>query len=175
MSGKLIAGFIVVFSLLFGAGLYYTQVYAYYDRLDVSAPAATVRATTFEGLTEDILAESFEGIDADTSPIRFRACFTTPLSVAMMSETFEPYDRPEPLIAPKWFSCFDAKKIGADLESGAALAFMGEENIEYGIDRVIAVYPDGHGFAWNQINRCGDAVFDGDPAPMGCPPAPEGN
>jgi hypothetical protein len=175
MNGKLIAGFIVVLALVFGAGLYYTQVYAYYDRLDASAPAATIHATSFAGLPEDILAENFEGIDADTSPIKFRACFTTPLSVAMMTETFQPYDRPAPLIAPSWFSCFDAKRIGADLEAGLAIAFMGEENITYGIDRVIAVYPDGRGYAWNQINRCGAAVFDGDPAPAGCPPAPEGN
>ncbi|SFI54570.1 DUF6446 family protein [Celeribacter neptunius] len=175
MNGKLIAGFIVVLALVFGAGLYYSQVYAYYDRLDASAPAADIRATTFEGVTEDLLAENFEGIDAETSPIRFRACFITPLSVAMMSETFQPYVRPEPLIAPKWFGCFDAKRIGADLEAGEAVAFLGEENFEYGIDRVVAVYPDGRGYAWNQINRCGKAVFDGDPAPMGCPPAPEGN
>ncbi|TNE70072.1 MAG: histidine kinase [Rhodobacteraceae bacterium] len=175
MNGKLIAGFIVVLALVFGAGLYYTQVYAYYDRLDASAPAAAIRATSFEGLSEDILAEDFEGIDADTSPLKFRACFTTPLSVAMMTETFRPYARPSPLIAPSWFSCFDAKRIGADLEAGRAVAFMGEENITYGFDRVIAVYPDGHGYAWTQANRCGEAVFDGKPAPAGCPPAPEGN
>ncbi|WP_460274626.1 DUF6446 family protein [Celeribacter sp. ULVN23_4] len=175
MNGKLIAGFIVVLAIVFGAGLYYTQVHAYYERLDASAPVAEIHATTFAGISEDLLAEKFEGIDADTSPIKFRACFMTPLSVAMMTETFQPYVRPEPLVAPHWFSCFDAKRIGADIESGRAVAFLGQENIEYGIDRVVAVYPDGRGYAWNQINRCGEAVFDGEPAPAGCPPAPEGN
>ncbi|MGR3625750.1 MAG: DUF6446 family protein, partial [Limimaricola sp.] len=28
--------------------------------------------------------------------------------------------------------------------------------------------------AWNQINVCGEVVFDGDPAPAGCPTPPEG-
>ncbi|AJE48194.1 DUF6446 family protein [Celeribacter indicus] len=175
MNGKLVAGFIVVLAVVFGAGLYYFQVYAYYDRLDAAAPAAQIHATGFAGASEDILAENFEGIDADTSPIRFRACFTTPLSLSMMTESFVPYERPAPLVAPNWFSCFDANRIGEDLEAGKAVAFMGEENIEYGIDRVIAVYPDGRGYAWNQINHCGEAVFDGDPTPADCPPAPQGN
>ena len=54
------------------------------------------------------------------------------------------------------------------------MAFLGEENITYGIDRVIAVMPDGRGFGWNQINACGEVVFDGDAAPEGCPTPPEG-
>ena len=33
MSGRLLGSIIVVFSLLFGVALYYTQVYAYYDRI----------------------------------------------------------------------------------------------------------------------------------------------
>lgn len=175
MNGKIIAGGIVVSAILFGAGLYYSTVYAHYEPLDTSSDAAQISATTFEGTQEDLLAEAVEGIDGDSSPIKFRACFTTPLSVAMLTETFAPYERPAPLVAPKWFACFDAKQIGEDLETGAAVAVMGEENFKYGFDRVVAVYPDGRGFAWNQINRCGQAVFDGDPAPAGCPPAPEGN
>ncbi|ALI56415.1 DUF6446 family protein [Celeribacter marinus] len=174
MNGKLIVGGIVLTAIVFGAGLYYSQVYAYYETFDASAPRATVRATTFDGVAEDILAADYEGIDANTSPIRFRACFTTPLSTAMMTETFVPYEAAEPLIAPKWFGCFDAKQIGDDLEAGTAMAFLGEANFDYGIDSVIAVYPDGRAFSWHQINPCGEAVFDGDPAPEGCPPAPQG-
>ena len=41
------------------------------------------------------------------------------------------------------------------------------------IDRIVAVFPDGRGYAWHQINACGEVVFDGDPAPEGCPPVPE--
>ena len=53
MSGKLIAGFIVVLSILFGAGLYYSQVYAYYEPVAATAPQADIRATTFAGVTEE--------------------------------------------------------------------------------------------------------------------------
>lgn len=172
MNGKWVAGFIVIAAILFGGALYYNQEYAFYDRVSADASAQDIVATTFSGSVETLLAERFEGVDAPTSPIKFRACFSTPLSTAMMTETFVPYEKAEPLIAPRWFDCFDAKKIGADIENGRAFAFLGEENITYGIDRVIAVYPDGTAFAWNQINHCGEAVFDGDPAPEGCPAAP---
>ena len=50
---------------------------------------------------------------------------------------------------------------------------MGEENIYWGIDRIVAIMDDGRAFAWNQINKCGAEVFDGQPAPAGCPPQPE--
>ena len=91
-----------------------------------------------------------------------------------MTETFLPHERAEPKVAPKWFDCFDADEIGAALRNGSALAFMGTENIEYGIDRIVAVMTDGRGFAWHQINRCGEIAFDGDPLPPSCPPKPEG-
>lgn len=175
MNGKIVAGGIVVLAVIFGVGLYYSTEYAHYAPLETSSEAAHLTATTFAGTQEDLLIDSIEGVDGISSPIKFRACFTTPMSVAMMTESFEPYLRPTPLVAPSWFDCFDAKRIGADLETGTAVAFVGQENFTYGIDRVIAVYPDGRGYAWNQINPCGQAVFDGDPLPLGCPPAPEGN
>ncbi|WP_417270279.1 DUF6446 family protein [Celeribacter sp.] len=174
MNGKFIVGGIVLTAIVFGAGLYYSQVYAYYEKLDASAPEATVQLMTFDGVAEDILASDYQGIDADTSPIRYRACFTTPLSTAMMTETFVPYENAEPLIAPSWFECFDAEQIGADLEKGNAVAFLGAQTVHYGVDSVIAVYPDGRAYSWHQINPCGAAVFDGEPAPTGCPAAPQG-
>jgi hypothetical protein len=80
-----------------------------------------------------------------------------------------------PLNAPGWFDCFDAAEIGAALLRGDARAILSRENVPYGIDRVIALYPDGRGFAWTQINHCGDVVFDGRPAPADCPPRPGGS
>lgn len=164
----------MLFALLFGIGIYYTQVYAYYERVSDTAPDAQVMLTSVvSGAPEEVIADGFEGIDAESSPIRFRACFTTPMSLAMLSETYVIHDDPVPLIAPGWFDCFDAKTIGAALESGEALGFLGQANITYGVDRVVAVFPDGRGYAWNQLNHCGEVVFDGKPAPEGCPPAPE--
>jgi hypothetical protein len=57
------------------------------------------------------------------------------------------------LTGPAWFGCYDAVEIGEALERGEAFAFMSEVNIRDGVDRVIAVFPDGRGFAWHQLNE----------------------
>ena len=177
MSGKFYAGFIVISAIFAGVAIYYLQVYGYYREIAVNTPAAEVRLTTNAGVAEPIMIDGFEGIDADSSPIRYRACFRTPQTMAMMTETYRVYEDAVPLNAPNWFACFDAQAIGAALENGSAVAYLGEENIIYGIDRVVAVLEDGRAFAWNQINPCGKVVFDGKPVPEGCPPPParEGN
>lgn len=161
-----------MFALVAGVAMYYLQVYAFYDEVPVSD--GNVQLTSLiSGVPEEIVAESFRGIDSDSSPVRYRACFDTELSLALLTETYVGLDNAEPLVAPSWFDCFDAVQIGADLENGTALAFMGQENVTYGIDRIVAVYPDGRGYVWNQINFCGEVVFDGDPVPEECPTPPE--
>lgn len=127
-----------------------------------------------DDLPEDILVRDFRGIDADTSPIKFRACFSVENSIAYLTETYVIADEAEPIRAPGWFDCFDVEALTDDIASGAAVAFLGERDIRYGVDRVIAVYGDGRAFAWNQFNRCGLAVYSGNEAPDGCPPAPTG-
>jgi len=163
----------LVSALIAGALLYYQQVYAYYTLVQ-AGPEGVQMTSVVSGQPEPIIFDSFEGIDADSSPLRYRACFTTVLSQAMLTETFIITDAGEPRVAPTWFDCFDAAQIGADLESGEAIAFLGTENVRYGIDRIVAIYPDGRGYAWHQINACGEVVFDGNPTPEDCPPAPEG-
>jgi Family of unknown function (DUF6446) len=139
-----------------------------------SAQAGEVQLTSVvSGLPEVILFENFKAIDSGSSPIRFRACFDTGLSQAMLTETYVTYAAATPLVAPGWFDCFDAEAIGTALQSGEAIAFMGVQDIAYGIDRVVAVLPDGRGYAWHQINPCGKVVFSGEAAPEGCPPVPE--
>ncbi|MDN5788883.1 DUF6446 family protein [Pseudorhodobacter sp.] len=162
----------MISALLVGGAIYYLQVYGYYHEIAASAPAAEIRMTTVEGAVEPVLIEGFQGIDAESSPIRFRACFHTPQSMAMLTETYQVYEKAEPLVAPSWFSCFDAEAIGEALEQGRATAYLGEANIKYGIDRVVVVMDDGRAFAWNQINACGAVVFNGDPAPEDCPVPP---
>ncbi|WP_372885136.1 DUF6446 family protein [Shimia sp.] len=175
MTGKLLAGAIVLISLIAGAAIYYQQVFAYYEPVSATGQGDVQMTLLVTGQPEPILYEDFEAIDATSSPIRYRACFTTTQSLPMMTETYVAYDRAEPLVAPGWFDCFDAKEVGRALETGEALAFLGAENIEYGIDRVVAVMSDGRGFVWHQINSCGEVVFDGKPAPDHCPPKPEGH
>ena len=161
-----------MFALAFGAVMYYLQVYAFYDEVQASTDDV-VLTSLVSGEPEPILYDNFQGIDADSSPVRYRACFDTPTSLALMTETYQIHDDAVPLVAPNWFDCFDADAIGADLESGVAIAFMGTENIQYGIDRIVAVYGDGRAVSWNQINACGEVAFHGDPVPAGCPTPPE--
>ena len=172
MNGKVVAIVLLVSGLLAGAGMYWTQLYAFYE--DVEAEVADVQLTGLvTGMAEPIPHENFEGIDADSSPLRYRACFDIGLSLATLTESYVLYDDPVPLEAPGWFDCYNADEVGAALESGAALGFLGEANIVYGIDRVVAVFRDGRARSWHQINRCGEEVFDGRPAPEGCPEPPE--
>jgi len=173
VSGKLIAAVIVLAGLIAGVAIYYLQIYAFYEPVAAGSPAAEVRLTSVSsGQPETIAVEGFEGIDADSSPVRYRACFTLGQPLDKLTGSYAIHDDPVPLVAPGWFGCFDARAIGAALERGEAVAFMGQENIRYGIDRVIAVFPDGRGYAWNQINHCGEVVFEGKPAPEGCPKPP---
>ena len=156
MNGKIVAGGIVVTSLLAGGLMYWLQVYAFYQ--PVTLPAAQEMRLTPIGsdLPEAIVVENFQGIDATSSPLRFRSCFTTPLSLGTLTETYQIYDKADPLLAPGWFACFDAQKIGEALQSGEAVAFLSQANVANGVDRVIAVFPDGRGFAWHQLNGSED-------------------
>ena len=153
--------------------MYYLQVYGFYDEVQANDVDDVQLTSVVSGLPEAILYENFEAIDAESSPLRYRACFETPMSQAMLTETYEIYDDPVPNVAPGWFDCFEASQVGAALEEGTAIAFLGTGNIVYGFDRVVAVGEDGRGYVWHQINHCGETVFDGDPVPEGCPPPPE--
>ena len=151
-AGKLLAGGIVVIALVAGIAMYWLQEYAYYTEA-AFRPGAEILLTPIEGGTpEPILAEAVQGIDATSSPLRFRACFHTPMSQAMLTETYKVYETPTPLNGPSWFDCFDAAAIGAALQSGEAIAFLSQANIAPSIDRVVAVFPDGRAYAWHQLS-----------------------
>ncbi len=167
MTGKFLVGAIAVGALLVGAAMYYSQVYAYYE--PVNEPDNGITLTTLSGEQEPILVQDFEGIDATSSPIRYRACFTTPTSIEELTETFAIYEHAEPLTAPGWFDCFDAFAIGEDIETGQATAFLSEKNIEYGVDRVVAVNGKGQAFVWHQLNNCGEKTYDGTAVGEECP------
>jgi len=142
MSGKtLIIGF-AVFLVIFGAGLYYSLVYAYYETVD--------------GVTEVMVQErtitvtDYEGIDATSSGLKLRGCFTV---IPSDFEGLAMDVKAIPLSAPKWFDCFDVEELHKDLNAGRALAYLAVENEKDGIDRVIAVYPDGRAYQWRQLNE----------------------
>lgn len=146
MNGRIPALVLIAAAVAAGIGVWYAQEYGFYDRLDPSAAALTVIA---DGKPVALATDGVEAIDASSSPIRWRACFhlTEPLPADA-----QPFAGPTPLIAPGWFSCFDAGRIGADLASGAARAYLSQPEIRPDVDRVIAVYPDGRAFGWHQFN-----------------------
>lgn len=157
MNGKFAAGFIVLTALVAGAAMYYLQVYAFYEPVDAAAPAAQIHLQALDGaVVEPMLISDFQGIDADSSPLRFRGCFVTSMTLPMLTESYKIYENPTPLIAPSWFKCFDAGQIDADLMAGKAVAFLSDANIHPGVDRVVAVYPDGRAYAWQQLNESAD-------------------
>ncbi|MCF2904493.1 DUF6446 family protein [Octadecabacter sp. CECT 8868] len=159
--------------------MYYQLVYAGYAELTRSEVGEIQLVSVVSGESEPIMLDNLKAIDTVEDGVRlsgaisFRACFDTPHSQAMLSETFVIFDDAVPLNAPPWFDCFNAQEIGLALEEGAAIAFLSEENISFGVDRVVAVLPDGRGFVWHQLNACGEAVFDGESNPEGCPDVPE--
>jgi hypothetical protein len=151
VNGKIVGGFLVLTGAVAGIAMYWLQVYAFYEPASFTPGAEIMLTPIASGVPEPILAENVSGIDADSSPLRFRACFTTPQSIAMLTETYKAYENAVPLNAPEWFDCFDAAAIGAALEKGEALAFLSQANVHPGVDRVVAVFLDGRAYAWHQL------------------------
>jgi hypothetical protein len=81
-------------------------------------------------------------------------------------------DGVEPRNAPNWFDCFDAGKLTEVLENGRALTFLGQKNIHYGVDRIVAITDDGHGYVWHEFNNCGEKAYDGTVIGETCPERP---
>ena len=147
MNGKILAGGLVLFAAIFGAALWYFQLYAYYE--DVSG------LETVEVQGRAVPVSDYRGVDADTSPNKLRGCFTVD------PDAFEGVplaENPEPLIAPPRLDCFDAEQIARDLEAGRAVAYLAgdetpEEAVDYEVVRMIAVYPDGRAYMWRHYRE----------------------
>lgn len=173
VTGKFLAGLIVICGLIGGAAMYYLQVYAYYDDVVPNGTSDVVLIHKDTGESTPIAYQQFKAIDAQSSPIRYRACFSTSVPLEKLRDTFVVIEDAVPLHAPGWFDCFDAEDIGDSIEMGQAVAFLSVKDVIYGIDRVTTILPDGRGFAWNRINHCGQKAFDGKKLPPDCPPPPE--
>lgn len=152
-SGRILVSVIVGVTAIFGAALWWFVNYAYYTELDdIAFIVQRGDGVAFE-VPLDPAANAVRAIDASSSPLRFRACFTLPPDqAAELIETAFAYDDPVPLGAPGWFDCFDAEAIGTALEAGQASAILIQRDITRGIDRVGALFPDGRAFAWHQLN-----------------------
>ncbi|WP_316012858.1 DUF6446 family protein [Roseobacter sp. HKCCA0434] len=146
MNGKWLVGLFVGFAVIFGIGMYYAQLYAFYE--ETEADSITVAG-------REVAVSDWRGIDADTSPNKLRACLT--VDPADFADA-PPAPNPQPLVAPGWFDCFDARAIAADLDSGAATAYLLADEtqadaVDYEILRMIAVYPDGRAFLWRHYRE----------------------
>ena len=158
MKGSFLITILLVIAGTMGIGLWYTIEKAYYVNVtDISEinVGGTIRKV-----------QNYNGIDADTSPLKLRACFDVDWEYNFSVD----YKKiATPLIAPKAFSCFDAKKIGFDIQAENASVILADVNNPFGFDKYIVQYPDGKSYMWRQINECGKAHFAGDPLPVGCP------
>ena len=147
MNGKLLVSVFVAAAALFGAALWYFQIYAHYEQVS-GLEAITVQ-------DRRIAVADYRGIDAATSPNKLRGCFTVDPAAfdgVVLAEN------PDPLVAPPWFDCFDAEAIAGDLASGRATAYLAadetpEAAAEYEVVRIIAVYPDGRAFMWRHYRE----------------------
>ncbi len=141
MRGRPLMIGLIAFTALFAAALYYAQVFAWYER---SSGVGALRVGS-----EVVPIADYQGIDATSSPLKLRGCFRAdPASFAAAT----PAPEAEPLTAPFWFRCFDARTIGADLAAGRATALALEYDTPPGFDVVVALYPDGRGYLWRRLN-----------------------
>ncbi|WP_187431159.1 hypothetical protein ROLI_008570 [Roseobacter fucihabitans] len=168
MNGKIVGIVILSCALFAGAALYYLQVYGFYREATSALPEVQLVSLTSDQ-SETIETRAIQAIDADSSPIRFRACFETPLSLAVLSAAYVSLERATPRNAPNWFDCFDAEAIAQDLASGQAAAFLGQKNVDFGVDRIVAITQDGRGYIWHELNDCGEKAYDGTIVGEECP------
>ena len=173
MTGKLLALILVISAVLAGAGMYYLQVYGFYYEIEPRPGQDVVLLAQGTDTPEVITYSAFQAIDADSSPIRYRACFETDLTPDELTR-FVPAEDPEPLTAPGWFDCYDAVSLADALKTGQAQAYMGTKNVHYGVDRIVAITQDGKGYVWHALNNCGEKAYDGTVVGEECPPRPEG-
>ncbi|MCG6110951.1 MAG: DUF6446 family protein [Paracoccus sp.] len=141
--GKIAAVGLLVATVAAGGGMWYAQEYGYYDSID---PATVTLEVATPAGQQPLTIADVEAIDAGSSPLRWRAC----AKASDIPADAIPFPDATPLIGPRWFDCFDARQIGADLESGAARAVLSVEDIRPDVDRVLAIYPDGRVYGWHQ-------------------------
>ena len=169
MNGKWVGIALLLCAAFAGGGLYYLQVFGFYDRVAAEPGREVLLSPAGDHPPEPILVREFEAIDADSSPIRYRACFTTDETIDALSARYVRLPDAEPRNAPFWFSCFDARAIGQGIEEGTVSVFLGVKNHAYGVDRLVAIDAQGQGWVWHELNDCGKKAYDGTVVGEACP------
>ncbi len=172
MNGKVFVSVLLGAPLIVGASVYYLQVYGFYEEIAPTGASDVQLVLAEGGATEPVAHADFQAIDADSSPIRYRACFTTSVTLEEARAAYVGAPKALPRNAPGWFSCFDASAIGGEIKAGTASIFLSRKNIEYGVDRVVAITDDGRGYIWHTLNECGTKDYTGTPVGEACPTRP---
>ena len=148
-SGRWIVLAILGITAVFAGAQWWFQTRAYYEPVALDALPVTLA----DGATITLPLTGAQAIDADTSPLRFRACLDVgPDVAARLLAQGTPAADATPLVAPDWFECFDAEAIGAALQAGEARAILSQVEVRPGADRIMAIHPDGRVFVWHQWN-----------------------
>ena len=148
-SGRLLVIAIVGITAIFAGAQWWFQTRAFYE--EVELPQLPV--TLADGSNIVLVLMLAEAIDAESSPLRFRACLNVDGGISdRLVEQAQPYPDATPLNGPGWFECYNAAEIGAALEAGEATPILIEPNISRGVDRVMAIYPTGRAYVWHQLN-----------------------
>lgn len=159
-------------ALAAGGALYYFQTYGFYYEVADRNQRDVHLLSQFDSSLIAIETHAFQAVDAMSSPIRYRACFMTPLSLTELRTNYVSATDAIPRNAPTWFDCFDATKIAAELADKSAAAFIGQKNIHFGVDRIVAITQDGRGYVWHDLNDCGRKSYDGTSLGEDCPEVP---
>lgn len=157
--GKAVVIALLLVCIAGGAGIWWTQTHAFWDRVEGPVTLSVGDAP--------LAPVSVEAIASRSSPLGFRACFAHAADPATVAAPARP--DPAPTVAPGWFDCFDAEGIAALIRAGEARAFTAVENAAYGVDRIVALAADGRGWAWHELNDCGRRSYDGTPVGDACP------
>ena len=99
----------MISALVAGAAMYYLPVYHFYEEVAATGTDDVQLTSLVTGAPEPVMYDAFQAIDADSSPIRYRACFDVLADTPDLQA--EPYPAAVPRNAPFWFSCFDAEAI----------------------------------------------------------------
>lgn len=102
------------------------------------------------GAAEEILLDGLSATSDNAILESLWACFETPLSMGLLTESYEVAEDVAPTNPVSSLPCFDADQVKNAVSNGQAVAFVGERNVWPGVDRVVAVYLDGRAVAWNQ-------------------------
>ncbi len=163
--GKVAVLTLIGSGVIAAGGLWWTANNAYWSE----DPEAVIALSQSDGTSVRLEVAELQAIRASSSPLGFRACFRLPDVDRLDQTLLQQMDRPAPRIPPRWFTCFDPGDIANALKTGRAVVYLGEKNIAYGVDRVVAIFDDGRGFAWHELNDCGRKAYDGSPVGEACP------